>query len=217
MKKKLFYIILLLLVIFYGYKFVKSIEGIETPDLEYNTVYSEKYEEDLFNDKLLGKSKKEIIDKLGKPLRTEKINPYLKFLYRDKNDSIYVDCSGGVDLSSYNITDKSYSFLTFEFDSKNNVKEVYEVRYAEKFDSDSLIGVSKDDVIKKFGNPIQIAQINFDGAIISFSNLKEGPYTGKQPKIHMRNIVFDKNDKAVKIIKSDGYNLLKDLCEIINN
>ncbi len=198
---------------------MKSIEGIETPDLEYNTVYSEKYDEDLFNDKLLGKSKKEIIDKLGKPLRTEKVSPYLKFLYRDKNDSIYIDCSGGVDLSSYNITDKSYSFLTFEFDSKNNVKEVYEVRYAEKFDSDSLIGISKDDVIKKFGNPIQIAQINFDETIVSFSNIKDGAYTGKKPKIHIRSIVFAPNDIATKIIKTDGnpYNQSENLCKIINN
>ncbi|WP_313099918.1 hypothetical protein [Epilithonimonas sp.] len=63
MKKKLFYIILILLVIFIGYKFVKFVEGIETPDLEYNTVYSEKYDEDLFNDDLLGKTKMQVIDK----------------------------------------------------------------------------------------------------------------------------------------------------------
>ncbi len=42
---------------------MKFVEGIETPDLEYNTVYSEKYDEDLFNDDLLGKTKMQVIDK----------------------------------------------------------------------------------------------------------------------------------------------------------
>lgn len=217
MKKKLFYIILILLVIFIGYKFVKFVEGIETPDLEYNTVYSEKYDEDLFNDDLLGKTKMQVIDKLGKPLRTENVNPYLKFLYRDKKDSIYLNCSKGVDLTHYNLTNSNYSYLTIEFNNQNKVQDVSNVKNSEIVNSDNLIGISKDDVVKKFGEPIQMAQITFDGTILSFSDLKEGPYTGKQPKIHMRNIVFDKNNKAVKIIKSDGYNVLKDLCEIINN
>jgi len=217
MKKELFYVILILFVIFAGYKFVKSIEGIETADLEYNTVYSEKYDEDLFNDKLLGKSKKEIIDKLGKPLRTENIESYSKFLYRDKKDSIYIDCSGGVDMSKFDILNKEENFLVFEFDNKDKVKDIFKVENSKKIGPDSLIGISKSEVINKFGKPVQIAQINFDGNILSFSNLKKGAYTGKRPKIHMRNIVFDKNDKAIKVIKSDGYNVLEDLCKIINN
>jgi len=141
----------------------------------------------------------------------------LKFLYRDKKDSIYLNCSKGVDLTHYNLTNSNYSYLTIEFNNQNKVQDVSNVKNSEIVNSDSLIGISKDDVVKKFGEPIQMAQITFDGTILSFSNLKEGPYTGKQPKIHMRNIVFDKNNKAVKIIKSDGYNVLKDLCEIINN
>ncbi|ROI12186.1 hypothetical protein [Epilithonimonas hominis] len=217
MKKNVIITLILTILIFLGYKFIKFVEGIETPDLEYNTVYSDKYEEKLFNNSLLGQTKKQIIDKLGKPLVTESINPYSKFLYRDKNDSIYINCSGGVDLSSYNIINKNYSFLTFEFDENNNVIEVFQVIDSEKVDADSLIGISKNEIINKFGKPTQIAQINFKGNMLAFSNLKEGAYTGKTPKIHVRNIVFDKNEKAIKIVKADGYGFLEGLCEIINN
>ena len=216
MKKKLLFLILFLLFIFAGYRFVKAIEGIETTDLDYNTVYSEKYEENFFNDKLLGKTKKQIIDKLGKPLRAETINPYLKFLYRDKKDSIYIDCSKGVDLSKFDLIKNKYSFLTFEFDTSENVKDIYKVENSEKVESDSLIGISKSAIIHKFGKPAQIVKISFEGNILSFSNLKQGAYTGKKPKIHMRNIIFDKNNKAVKIIKSDGYNVLDGLCEVLS-
>lgn len=194
---------------------MKFVEGIETPDLEYNTVYSEKYDEDLFNDDLLGKTKMQVIDKLGKPLRTESVNPYLKFLYRAKKDSIYIDCYGGVNTS--NIIEKKSNFLVLEFNDSDKVYKVFSMKNDQKVNSDSLIGISKSEVIIRFGKPTQMATINFEGTILSFSNLKEGSHTGKQPKIHMRNIIFDKNNKAVKVIKSDGYNVLEDLCEIINN
>lgn len=214
MKKKLLFLILFLLVIFAGYKFVKSVEGIETQDLEYNTVYSEKYNEDLFDDKLLSKTKNEIIDKLGKPFETIEFKPYLKFLYSNKNDSIYINCSGGVNTSS--IIGERANFLVFEFDDSAKVTNVFSMKNDQKIDSDSLLGISENEVIDRFGKPSQIAQINFAGTILSFSNLKEGAYTGKQPKIHMRNIIFDKNDRAVKVVKVDGYNSLDGLCEVIS-
>ena len=40
------------LAIFMIFKVIKFVKGIETPDLEYNTVYSEKYDESLFNNSL---------------------------------------------------------------------------------------------------------------------------------------------------------------------
>ena len=42
------------IVIFMIFKVIKFVKGIETPDLEYNTVYSKKYDESLFNNSLIG-------------------------------------------------------------------------------------------------------------------------------------------------------------------
>ena len=73
------------LAIFMIFKVIKFVKGIETPDLEYNTVYSEKYDESLFNNSLIGLSKAEIIKKFDKPLKIDIIKTNSRFLYKNKN------------------------------------------------------------------------------------------------------------------------------------
>ena len=59
--------------IFMIFKMINFVKGIETPDLEYNTVYSEKYNESQFNNSLIGLNKIKIIEKFGKPLKIDTI------------------------------------------------------------------------------------------------------------------------------------------------
>ena len=221
MTKKSYFLLALVftLAIFMIFKVIKFVKGIETPDLEYNTVYSEKYDESLFNNSLIGLSKNKIIEKFGKPLKIDTIQNFSKFLYKNKSDSIFIDCTGGVDLSHFDILHKKKNFLVFTFDENEIVKDVFNVKNSEKINSDSLIGISKAKIIKKYGKPNQIAEVKENGEVLFFSNIKNGAYTGKMPKIYLRKVIFDKNSIAIKVIKSEGnpLNPTEDLCKVYSN
>ena len=221
MTKKSYFLLALVftLAIFMIFKVIKFVKGIETPDLEYNTVYSEKYDESLFNNSLLGLNKTEIIKKFDKPLKIDIIKTNSRFLYKNKNDSIFIDCNGGVDLSHFDILHKKENFLVFTFDENEIVKDVFNVKNSEKINSDSLIGISKAKIIKKYGKPNQIADVKENGEVLFFSNIKNGAYTGKMPRIYLRKVIFDKNDIAIKVIKSEGnpLNPTESLCKVYSN
>ena len=207
------------LAIFMIFKVIKFVKGIETPDLEYNTVYSEKYDESLFNNSLIGLSKAEIIKKFDKPLKIDIIKTNSRFLYKNKNDSIFIDCNGGVDLSHFNMLHKKENFLVFTFDENEIVKDIFNIKNSERINSDSLIGTSKAEIIKKYGKPNQIAEVKENGEVLFFSNIKEGAYTGKMPKIYLRKVMFDRNNIAIKVIKSEGnpLNPTEGLCKVYSN
>ena len=207
------------LAIFMIFKVIKFVKGIETPDLEYNTVYSEKYDESLFNNSLIGLSKAEIIKKFDKPLKIDIIKTNSRFLYKNKNDSIFIDCNGGVDLSHFNMLHKKGNFLVFTFDENEIVKDIFNIKNSERINSDSLIGTSKAEIIKKYGKPNQIAEVKENGEVLFFSNIKEGAYTGKMPKIYLRKVMFNKNNIAIKVIKAEGnpLNPTEGICKIYSN
>ena len=207
------------IVIFMIFKVIKFVKGIETPDLEYNTVYSKKYDESLFNNSLIGLNKTEIIKKFDKPLKIDIIKTNSRFLYKNKNDSIFIDCNGGVDLSRFDILHKKENFLVFTFDENEIVKDVFNVKNSEKINSDSLIGISKAEIITKYGKPNEIAEVKENGEVLFFSNIKNGGYTGKMPRIYLRKVIFDKNDIAIKVIKSEGnpLNPTESLCKVYSN
>ena len=207
------------LAIFMIFKVIKFVKGIETPDLEYNTVYSKKYDESLFNNSLIGLSKNKIIEKFGKPLKIDTIQNFSKFLYKNKSDSIFIDCTGGVDLSHFDILHKKKNFLVFTFDENEIVKDVFNVKNSEKINSDSLIGISKAEIITKYGKPNEIAEVKENGEVLFFSNIKNGAYTGKMPKIYLRKVMFDRNNIAIKVIKSEGNPLspTEGICKVYSN
>ena len=221
MTKKSYFLLALVftLAIFMIFKVIKFVKGIETPDLEYNTVYSEKYDESLFNNSLLGLNKTEIIKKFDKPLKIDIIKTNSRFLYKNKNDSIFIDCNGGVDLSHFDILHKKENFLVFTFDENEIVKDVFNVKNSEKINSDSLIGISKAKIIKKYGKPNQIADVKENGEVLFFSNIKNGAYTEKMPRIYLRKVMFDRNNIAIKVIKSEGNPLspTEGICKVYSN
>lgn len=207
------------LAIFMIFKMINFVKGIETPDLEYNTVYSEKYNESQFNNSLIGLNKIKIIEKFGKPLKIDTIQKFSKFLYKNKSDSIYIDCEGGVDTSHFNMLHKKENFLVFTFDENEIVKDIFNIKNSERINSDSLIGTSKAEIIKKYGKPNQIAEVKENGEVLFFSNIKEGAYTGKMPKIYLRKVMFNKNNIAIKVIKAEGnpLNPTEGICKIYSN
>ena len=221
MKTKTYLLLALVfaIAVFMIFKMINFVKGIETPDLEYNTVYSEKYNESQFNNSLIGLNKIKIIEKFGKPLKIDIIKTNSRFLYKNKNDSIFIDCNGGVDLSHFDILHKKENFLVFTFDENEIVKDVFNVKNSEKINSDSLIGISKAKIIKKYGKPNQIAEVKENGEVLFFSNIKNGGYTGKMPRIYLRKVIFDKNDIAIKVIKSEGnpLNPTESLCKVYSN
>ena len=201
------------------FKMLNFVKGIETPDLEYNTVYSEKYNESQFNNSLIDLNKIKIIEKFGKPLKIDTIQKFSKFLYKNKSDSIYIDCEGGVDTSHFNMLHKKENFLVFTFDENEIVKDIFNIKNSERINSDSLIGTSKAEIIKKYGKPNQIAEVKENGEVLFFSNIKEGAYTGKMPKIYLRKVMFNKNNIAIKVIKAEGnpLNPTEGICKIYSN
>ena len=207
------------IAIFMIFKMLNFVKGIETPDLEYNTVYSEKYNESQFNNSLIDLNKIKIIEKFGKPLKIDTIQKFSKFLYKNKSDSIYIDCEGGVDTSHFNMLHKKENFLVFTFDENEIVKDIFNIKNSERINSDSLIGTSKAEIIKKYGKPNQIAEVKENGEVLFFSNIKEGAYTGKMPKIYLRKVMFNKNNIAIKVIKAEGnpLNPTEGICKIYSN
>lgn len=221
MKTKTYLLLALVfaIAVFMIFKMINFVKGIETPDLEYNTVYSEKYDETQFNNSLIGLNKNKIIEKFGKPLKIEIIQNFSKFLYKNKSDSIYIDCEGGVDTSRFNMLHKKENFLVFTFDENEIVKDIFNIKNSEKINSDSLIGISKTEIIKKYGKPNQIAEIKENGEVLFFSNIKDGAYTGKIPKIYLRKVIFNKNNIAIKVIKTEGnpLNPTEGICNVYSN
>ena len=79
--------------------------------------------------------------------------------------------------------------------------------------------ITTKEAIAKYGKPNQIAEVKENGEVLFFSNIKNGGYTGKMPRIYLRKVIFDKNDIAIKVIKSEGnpLNPTEGLCKVYSN
>ena len=75
MKKSKYFLLLLPIVIFgfLIYKCSQFLNRIENTDYEYNTVYSDNYSDKSFNNYLIGKSEKDILEMFGQPIKKEKL------------------------------------------------------------------------------------------------------------------------------------------------
>ena len=91
MLKKILYIIsLIILVLFIGLLIISYIANKAiTPDPDYNTVYSKKYKEEYFNNKLIGLSETELIQLLGTPLKREYCDFNDTYIYTNSTDSVH--------------------------------------------------------------------------------------------------------------------------------
>ena len=185
-------------------------DRITTADPEYNTIYTVNFKENLFNKDLLGLSQSEVIKVLGPPFSITKLKYFDAVLYSDYKDRIYLT------QNSMNIGFNSYSdtinYKLISFDRLGNVMRVMIKGYSDT--EEEIKKLTKTTVLKKFGNPDKKMLCDCKCEVYSYSEIKEGSYSGKQPIINLRNIVFnDKNiaEKIVKKIKST-YSKYDEIC-----
>jgi outer membrane protein assembly factor BamE (lipoprotein component of BamABCDE complex) len=201
MKKSKFFLVAILLLTFSFllYKCSVYISRIENTDYEYNTVFTNNYDEKLFNNYLIGKTNVEILEILGKPMKKQKLEYYNAILYTNKKDSIDMNHEYGIEI---NCIGTDYKFLKISFDSSNKITEIFNREYYPN--EDDLKKLSKEDVIKVLGFPYKELKRPSTYDVWTYSKIKEGGYTGKQPKIHIRHLIFHRN-KVLKVIKEKGY------------
>jgi len=199
--KKIFFRLLIIVVLgFVFYKGCKFLNGIDHADPEYNTVYTKKYEERLFNNNLLGLTEKEIIKTFGEPFSKTKPGYFNAILYTNYKDSVSFE-QYSTALSLATISEKmKYRFISF--DSLGHVNDMMIQGYPDSANQIKLL--SKPEIIKKFGKPDKEILCNCHCGVYAYSRIKTGEYSGKQPIINQRNIIFNGSHIAIKIIKKVG-------------
>jgi hypothetical protein len=185
------------LVLFIGLLIISYIANKAiTPDPDYNTVYSKKYKEEYFNNKLIGLSETALIQLLGTPLKREYCDFNDTYIYTNSTDSVHF-IEG---INAYPFARDSINFISINFDRDEIVSDVWADSLISK---DELIGKTKQFIIKKFGKPEHFMFCNCECEILSFAYMKEGGYRGKHPVSYIRKVFID-NNKVVKIIKKTG-------------
>lgn len=171
---------------------------IETVDYEYNTIYTTNYDDNKFNDNLLGKTKTEILTTLGEPFNKTKLDFYNAIVYTDKKDSLYLinncDCLGLLG------TNVKYIFISFN--SNLDVETVMISGY--DINQDSIKRLNKKSILENLGSPARETICDCNCEVWSYSKIRNGSYSGKEPNIYIRNILFNENEKVGKIIKTKG-------------
>ena len=210
MKKRSVGIILILIIGFSLYKTCQFLNRIDHSDPEYNTIYSDNYKEKLFNNSLLGMTQKQVIKILGEPLSKTQLEYFNAILYTNHKDSVdFNGNSNSLQLLGYS---KNLTYKFISFDSLGNVKSTMIKGYPET--EDEIKKLSRLKIISLFGKPDKEIICNCNCTVYSYSQIKEGNYSGKHPIINQRNIVFDNNQIAIKILKKVGntYSKYDEIC-----
>ncbi len=210
-EKKYFIGIGLMILVFFGiYKVNIFLDRIVNSDPEYNTIYSQNFNEKLFQNQLIGKSKNEIITIIGNPLSKTKLKYFDAILYTNFKDSVYLtENSISVGLNGY-CKNVKYRFMSF--DSIGKVENVMINGYSEK--KEELGKLTKFEVLEKFGKPQKQILCNCKCIVYSYSEIKKGAYSGKHPIINIRNLIFDEKNKLIKVVKKVGstYSKYDEIC-----
>jgi len=179
----------------------RTIYLISNSDPDYNTVYSSKYNEMLFNEDLIGKSENELEDLLGKPFYKYKDSFINMLLYTTNKNTVILNKSFNQIQFKENRT--GCHFRCFYFDSVGAVKKAKINGYNDK--ENDYLNFKKEDIIKKFGLPDDEIYKPAN-EVLTFSALTKGTQSGKKETINIRRIIINRNKVAVNIIKevSDG-------------
>lgn len=176
------------------------VDDAVTPNPKFNTEYSEKYNENLFNNKLLGISEKHLIELFGEPTKRENLEISEHYLYTNDTSNVhFIEGSTGVSLNG-GTENLKYKLITFD---KNGILTDIITEKVE-FKKEKFIGLKNKEIIQKFGEPNKKMICNCDFEILSFSKLKDGPYKGKTPIINLRKVIINNQKKVDKIISKIG-------------
>ena len=198
MKSKLLWFVLGALTVAAIFWVKRELYLISTSDPDYNTVYSARYDEQLFNKNLVGKNENELIQTLGEPLYRYKIGFVNIILYTQNKDSIYLDDDCSCVRFKEHPQNKNYT--CFYIDSIGNVKEVK--RNKLNLDSTDYSHFIKTDILKKFGNPDDEVLNDCQCEVLSFSSLTNGTQSGKAGTFYVRRVIINRNKVVTKIFKT---------------
>jgi hypothetical protein len=186
-----------------------EVDSAVIPDPDYNTIYSEFYDEEEFKSLKRGMLMEDIIASIGNPLESFYPKEVHKVLFSDYNVSI--DHGAGVYLSD---SSANVSFLVIDLDSRNKTNGIYNKNYIDESIEQALYQKDYDQILSEFGPPKQELNCRCEGAILSYSDLKQGPYRGKHPFINIRRLVLTSDKKLDRIILETGnpFNKYVGLC-----
>ncbi len=199
MKNKIIFFLLGASIVLAIFWVKRELYLIVSSDPDFNTIYSSKYSEGLFNEDLIGKNEKELDRVLGEPLFKYRVSFFNALLYTNNKDSIFLN----KDFNCIQIKNdkRDRQFRCFYLDSIGKVKKAKIVGYNEK--ENSYDGLSKEDIVKKFGLPDdEVSNPSYE--VLSFSDLTKGAQSGKRRTINIRKILLNRNKVATQIIREVG-------------
>ena len=201
MKNNLKTVLIIFLVIIGGFLILTLIANdAVTPNPKYNTVYSKNFKEKLFNNKLLGKSESNLTELIGNPIKREKLEVSEYYLYTNDTSKVhFIEGSSGINISGGN---ENLKFKLITFDEKGILTNITTENIGDE--KDKFIGINKNEILKKFGKPNKEMFCNCSLEILSYSELKKGPYKGKSPIINLRKVIIGEDKLVKRVISKIG-------------
>ncbi|WP_319500629.1 hypothetical protein [uncultured Draconibacterium sp.] len=195
---------------------LREVDKASNPDPDFNTVFTEKYDSDRFENIKTGDEIDYVIDVIGEPFKIDTIEFFEQLLYTNSPDDVFfIEGSDGLRFHGGNDSLKYSSISVNENGDIINVFADFEIGGKSK---DQLKLLNKAQLIELFGKPQKHMICDCKCIIFSYSKLKEGPYRGKLPVVELRKIMFKENAVIGKV-RRDGnpYNPYVGTCEVIKN
>ncbi|PWJ32687.1 hypothetical protein [Sediminitomix flava] len=209
--RKIYLILLIIVIVLIGgfSILMLQVDKAVNPDPDYNTIYSDSYNEEKFINLKQGMTLDQIEAEIGKPFETYSPTAVHKILYSDFNVSI--DHGTGVSIKD---TADNISFLVLDFDSTKKVIKIFNRSYIDKNKEDSLHHNDYSQIISNFGSPKQELICNCEGSVMNYSDLKEGPYRGKHPIVKIRRLILTTDKELDRLVIDEGspYNKYIGIC-----
>ena len=218
MNKKIIWVIGLPLII-YGFLMILGFIYVEiatNPDSNFNTEYAAKYSKEQFQKMELEVSYDYLISKMGEPLKKDTIEYTQKYLYLNfPNGANFIEGRNSINLNG-EIDSMRYSLISMNI--KGEITDISTNYKLGGIAKEELKKYSKEKLIKEFGHLQKVMICNCECEVLSYSKLIKGPYRGKKPVIHLRNILL-KDNKVVGKVSQEGnpYNPYIGTCEIQEN
>ena len=198
------------------YYLLSQVDKALNPDPDFNTVFTEKYDSDRFENIKTGDKIDYVIEMIGEPCKIDTIDFVEQLLYTNSpEDVFFIEGFNGLRFHGGNDSLKYSNISLNENGDVINVFADFEIGGKNK---DQIMLLNRDQLIELFGKPQKHMICECKCTVFSYSKLKEGPYRGKLPVIGLRKIILMDNVVVAKV-KLDGnpYNPYVGTCKIIKN
>ena len=199
MKNKIIFFFLGAIFVLSIFWIKRTIYLIGNSDPDFNTIYSSKYKEYLFNEDLIGKTENEINELLGTPLYKNQVPFFNSLLYTRNKSTTFLNTL--FDCVQFKNSEVPKQYRYFILDSIGKIKNIKIVGLNER--GIEYSNLNKTEILEKLGLPdAEIYKPSCE--ILSYSNLTKGVQSGKRETINIRRVIFNKNKIAIEIIKEIG-------------